>query len=55
MSEFSTQLELRIRTAMDEAVGARAVGDDFGVCVFEADVENLRRIALLHDLPALCA
>lgn len=55
MSEFSAQLELRIQAAMHEAVGARAAGDDFGVTVFEADVENLRRIARLHGLPALCA
>ena len=50
MDEFSAQLRERAHTAFESLALARAEGDDFGSALWEADLEDLRRLSAEHGL-----
>ncbi|NHC47530.1 hypothetical protein [Motilibacter aurantiacus] len=50
MTEFVTQLTERVRTALHGLAEARAEDDDFAAGLWEAEVEDLRRLGEEHGL-----
>ncbi|NHC16128.1 hypothetical protein [Motilibacter deserti] len=53
MDEFTAHLRERAHTAFEGLGLARAQGDEFGSALWEADLEDLRRLGAEHGLTLL--